>query len=292
MSIGTHLAERVMSVFETRLVIVAGKGGVGKTTVSAVLARAAANSGRRVLVVELDGKPALGGLVPGIEVRPISAAAALEEYLHEHGFRMIARRLASTGVIDVVGTAAPGIHDLVVLGKLKQLERSGEWDLIVVDGPAAGHAVTFLTSAAGLRDAVRSGPVRSQADEVVEMLGDQERCQVVLVTVPETTPVNELLETIDVLRDRVGVRLGSVIVNQVDDGPRLPDPDGVSFGRTRTHVDDARAAAAFRRTRRGAQAEELSRLGVLACERIELPAIPSADLAPSDIDRLAAGMLR
>ena len=292
MSIGTHLAERVMSVFETRLVIVAGKGGVGKTTVSAVLARAAADTGRRVLVVELDGKPALGGLVPGIEVRPISAAAALEEYLHEHGFRMIARRLASTGVIDVVGTAAPGIHDLVVLGKLKQLERSGEWDLIVVDGPAAGHAVTFLTSAAGLRDAVRSGPVRSQADEVVEMLGDQERCQVVLVTVPETTPVNELLETIDVLRDRVGVRLGSVIVNQVDDGPRLPDPDGVSFGRTRTHVDDARAAAAFRRTRRGAQAEELSRLGELACERIDLPAIPSADLAPSDIDRLAAGVLR
>ena len=148
-----------------------------------------------MLLVELDGKLALAGLVPYLEVRPISAAEALEEYLHEHGFRVIAKRLATTGVIDVVGTAAPGIDDLVVLGKVKQLERSGEWDLIVVDGPAAGHAVTFLTSAAGLRDAVRSGPVRAQADEVVTMLGDPARCQVVLVTVLETTPVNELLET-------------------------------------------------------------------------------------------------
>ena len=293
MSIPTHLAERVMSVFDTRLVIVAGKGGVGKTTVSAVLARAGADDGRRVLVVELDGKPALAGLVPDLEVRSISAAAALEEYLHEHGFRMIAKRLASTGVIDVVGTAAPGIHDLVVLGKLKQLERSGEWDLIVVDGPAAGHAVTFLTSPAGLRDAVRSGPIRSQADDVVEMLGNHERCQVVLVTVPETTPVNELLETIDLLRARVDVRLGPVIVNQLDDSSPLPDPAAVSFGRIRTHVDDARAAAEFRRIHRSGQAEELVRLSKhVGSGQIQLPAIASADLEPGDIEHLAARLPR
>ena len=79
-------------------------------------------------------------------------------------------------MIDVVATAAPGIDDIVVLGKIKQLERSGEWDVIVVDGPAAGHAVTFLTSAAGLHDAVRGGPVRVQADEVLELLRDPTRC--------------------------------------------------------------------------------------------------------------------
>jgi anion-transporting ArsA/GET3 family ATPase len=282
-----------MSVFDVRLVIVAGKGGVGKTTVSAALARAAADEGRRVLVVELDGKSALAGLVPDLEVRRISAAAALEEYLHEHGFRVIAKRLASTGVIDVVGTAAPGIHDLVVLGKLKQLERSGDWDLIVVDGPAAGHAVTFLTSPAGLRDAVRSGPVRSQADDVVEMLGDHGRCQAVLVTVPETTPVNELFETIDLLRERVALRLGPVVVNQVDEGSPLPDPATVPFGRTRTHVDDACAAAEFRMIRRRHQAEELARLGArLGGAQIQLPAIPSADLEPGDIDRIAGSLRR
>ena len=292
MSISTHLAELgVMSVMDTRLVIVAGKGGVGKTTVSAVLARAAADAGRRVLLVELDGKPALAGLVPDLEVRPISAAEALEEYLHEHGFRVIAKRLATTGVIDVVGTAAPGIADLVVLGKVKQLERSGEWDLIVVDGPAAGHAVTFLTSAAGLRDAVRSGPVRAQADEVVTMLGDPARCQVVLVTVLETTPVNELLETTEVLRQRVDVRLGPVVVNQLDDGPPLPDPVAVSFGRTRTHVAEAVAAAEFRRMRRAAQADELERIrDAIGCEHIVLPTVPTAALEPSDIVTLAASL--
>jgi hypothetical protein len=124
--------------------------------------------GRRVLVVELDGKPALAELIPDIEVPPSRLPVALDEYLREHGFARIAKRLNRTGVIDVVGTAAPGIDDIVVLGKIKQLERSGEYDLIVVDGPAAGHAITFLTSAAGLADAVR-GPVRygAQADDVL-----------------------------------------------------------------------------------------------------------------------------
>ena len=179
----------------SNLVIVAGKGGVGKTTVTAVLARAAADAGQRVLVIELDGKPALADLVPDLDVRSISAADSLEEYLFEHGFKRIAKRLASTGVIDVIGTAAPGIDDLVVLGKIKQLERSNQWDLIVVDGPAAGHAITFLTSASGLLDAVRGGPVRDQAQDVLDLLRDPRRCQVLLVTLPEATPVNELIET-------------------------------------------------------------------------------------------------
>ncbi len=294
MSKPTHLTEfDVTSVFGTGLVIVAGKGGVGKTTVSAVLARAAANNGRRVLVVELDGKPTLAGLVPDLELRQISAADALEEYLYDHGFRMIAKRLASTGVIDVVGTAAPGIDDLVVLGKLKQLERSGEWDVVVVDGPAAGHAVTFLTSAAGLRDAVRSGPVRAQADDVLDLLADHDRCQVVLVTLPETTPVNELIETAEIVERRVGVRLGPVIVNQVDDAPPLPDPDSVSFGRARNYVDDAVAAARFRTERHAAQSAELDRLAAaITLDRIVLGALPTAALTPDDIATLAEGLPR
>ena len=188
----------------SRVTIVAGKGGVGKTTVTAVLARAAADAGHRVLVVELDGKPVLGELAGDLPCESIGAPAALEEYLRDHGFGRFAKRLSSSGVIDVVATAAPGIDDIVVLGKIKQLERSGRWDVIVVDGPAAGHAVTFLLAAAGLRDAVRGGPVRTQADDVAAMLGDPARAQVVLVTVPETTPVNEAIETAYALEDRVG----------------------------------------------------------------------------------------
>jgi anion-transporting ArsA/GET3 family ATPase len=277
----------------SNLVIVAGKGGVGKTTVTAVLARAAADAGQRVLVIELDGKPALADLVPDLDVRSISAADSLEEYLYEHGFKRIAKRLASTGVIDVIGTAAPGIDDLVVLGKVKQLERSNQWDLIVVDGPAAGHAITFLTSATGLLDAVRGGPVRDQAQDVLDMLRDPRRCQVLLVTLPEATPVNELIETWAALEARVGVHLASIVVNQADLGDPLPDPDQVDFGRARTQIDDALAAADFRRTHLEVQAAELERLtSEVPLPQIHLSARPVAGLSPADIAALAEELVR
>jgi anion-transporting ArsA/GET3 family ATPase len=283
-------AAELSALIAARVVIVAGKGGVGKTTVTAVLARAAAELGRRVLVIELDGKPALEHLLPDLDVRRILARDALDEYLREHGFARIAKRLARTGVIDVVGTAAPGIDDVVVLGKIKHLERSGEWDLIVVDGPAAGHAITFLTSAVGLADAVSSGPVRAQSDDVLELLGDPDRCQVVLVTVPEATPVNELVETAFALEDRVGVQLGPVVVNAVDVGAALPDPDAVEALAAVAPGDAEvlRAAARYRTARRAMQQGELERLGAaLPLSTAVLPLLPVAGLAPADVDALA-----
>lgn len=272
----------------SRLVIVAGKGGVGKTTVTAVLARAAADAGRSVLVVELDGKATLGEWLPDLEVEHISAARSLEEYLLEHGFRRIAKRLTKTGVIEVIGTAAPGIDDLVVLGKLKQLERTGKWDLVIVDGPAAGHAVTFLTTPAGLRDAVRGGPVGEQADDVLAMLADPLRCSIVLVTVPESTPVNELIETAHAVRTRIGADLGPVVVNRFDPGPEPPDPGTVDFGRLRAQVDDARAAATFRRKRLAIQTSEMARIEAeFGNDVVTVPWMPVADLDADAIDVLA-----
>lgn len=278
------------ALITSRLVVVAGKGGVGKTTVTAVLARAAADAGQRVLVIELDGKRTLDGWLPDVDVRHISASTSLEEYLLEHGFRRIAKRLTKTGVIEVIGTAAPGIDDLVVLGKIKQLERSGEWDLIVVDGPAAGHAVTFLTTPAGLRDAVSGGPVGDQADDVLAMLADPARCSIVLVTLPESTPVNELIETADAIRTRVGAELGPVVVNRLDTAAAPPDPDHVDFGRATVQVDDARSAASFRRERLAVQAEELARVTQRFATVVRLPWQPVADLGPSDIAALAEAL--
>jgi len=276
-----------------RVTVVAGKGGVGKTTVTAVLATAAAAAGRRVLAVELDGKPVLATLLGDIDHLGLSAKLALEEYLRDHGFGRVAKRLAASGVIDVVSTAAPGIDDIVVLGKIKQLERSGDYDVIVVDGPAAGHAVTMLTSASGLRDAVTSGPVRAQADEVLEMLQDPTRLQVALVTSPETTPVNETVETAFRLEDLVGVRLAPVIVNGVDVGPA---GDGASVPSLLTgrltgrleHLDvdgsdrdDLAAAAAFRDERRAVQRDAIAQLAAaLPLEQIHVPLSGTAlDLA-------------
>ena len=271
--------------------MVAGKGGVGKTTVTAAIARAASRAGRRVLVVELDGKPALAELVPDLDVVTISAPDALDEYLRDNGFARIAKRLNRTGVIDMVGTAAPGIDDIVVLGKIKQLERSGLHDLIVVDGPAAGHAITFLMSAAGLADSVRSGPVRNQADDVLELLHDGSRCQVVLVTTAETTPVNEAVETAFALEDRVGVQLGPVVVNGVDVGVELPDEAATAAAVADLEPDVAQTlidAAEFRRSRRAMEADELHRLAEqLPLPQVVLPARPVAGLGPADIDILA-----
>ncbi|MEO5901849.1 MAG: ArsA-related P-loop ATPase, partial [Ilumatobacteraceae bacterium] len=201
--------------------VVAGKGGVGKTTVTAVLARAAVRRGLRVLVVELDGRPGLATLLGDVPIVTITAADALAEYLDTHGLRRVSRRLISSGVIDVVATAAPGIEDIVVLGKIKQLERSGDWDLILVDGPAAGHAITLLQAAAGMLATVRGGPLHTQAAEVAGMLADPARAQVVLVTLPETTPVNELIDTAYALEDKAHVHLGPVVINAVDIGDPL-----------------------------------------------------------------------
>src|SRR5215510_13418635 len=210
----------------SRVVIVAGKGGVGKTTVTAALAVAAARAGLRVLILEVEGKSGLAGcfgrpplaydeaeMAPGVRARTLTPDDALVEYLEDHGLRRIGRRLASSGALEVVATAVPGMKDILVLGKVKQLERAGAADLILVDAPAAGHAVSFLLSARGLLDAVRVGPIRKQATDVVELLSDPARCQVMLVTVPEETPVTELVETALAIEDRAGVALGPVVVN-------------------------------------------------------------------------------
>lgn len=269
----------------TRLVVVAGKGGVGKTTVTAVLARAAKRCGYRVLAVELDGKPGLAALVgEDVPVLTLTGPAGLEEYLEAHGLRRVAKRLSSSGVIEVVATAAPGIDDIIVLGKLKQLERSGEHDLIVVDGPAAGHAITFLLAARSLLDTVRGGPIRTQAGDVLELLGDPARCQVVLVTLPETTPVNEVVETAYALEERVGVQLGPIVVNGVDDGEPIAIPD------------DAPAplaeAARYRNDRRALHRTSLARLAdLLALAQLHLPHVPSAGLGADDVDALAGELL-
>ena len=264
-----------------RVAIVAGKGGVGKTTVTAVLARAAIRRGLRVLVVELDGKPSLTRLVPDIAVQQLSATAALAEYLDTHGLSRVTKRLASRGIIDVVAKASPGIDDIVVLGKIKQLERSGLYDLVVVDGPAAGHAITFLLAAKSLLATVRSGPVHTQATDVMAMLADPTRCQVVLVTLPETTPVNEAVETAYALEERVGVHLGPVVVNSVDTGPILA-------AERAEEGSPMRSAAAFRNARRTMHHAECDRLSEeLALPQLHLPTVPGSHLSAASIDLLA-----
>jgi anion-transporting ArsA/GET3 family ATPase len=305
--------------------IVAGKGGVGKTTVSAALARMAARTGLRTLLVDVEGTgalPALFGAGPldyetvtlqpptesaaEIVGRAITPDDALIEYLGDHGLRRVSKRLTSTGTLDLVATAIPGIRDILVLGKVKQLEQAaarglpGAVDFIVVDAPAAGHAVTFLASARGLLDAVGVGAIRTQAADVVSLLTDPIRCQVLLVTLPEETPVNEAIETGFHLEDRAGVALGPIVVNAIY--PHLNLPGDVRGAATDAGVvlDDPAVlalteAALFRRHRQELQELQLTRLSEgLPLAQLHLPFVWSTDLGPPEMevltDALAAGV--
>lgn len=305
---------------QTRVFIVAGKGGVGKTTVSAALARMAAAAGLSTLVVDVEGTSGLaaafghdealtydevvlsaggGNGAAEVRARTLTPDDALLEYLDAHGMGRIARKLASTGAVDVVATAAPGIKDILVLGKVKQLERAGAADVIVVDAPAAGHAVTFLSSACGLLDAVGVGPIRAQAEDVVELLADPERCQVLLVTLPEETPVNEVVETAYKLEDRVGVSLAPVVVNGLYPPVDGLDVDpGAEAARAGVHLrageaDALAGAARFRSSRTALQVEQVERLAkALPLPQLQLPFLFTTEVGPAEVEALAEALAR
>lgn len=265
-----------------RVLLVLGKGGVGRTAVTAVIARAAASDGLRVLVIGLDGRPTLGELCRGsdVTVRMVSAGSALEDYLLDQGFGGFARRLAESGIIEVVGAAAPGIHDLVVLGKVKQFANEGRWDLIVVDAPAAGHATSMLTSVDGLLDIVDGGPIREQALAVRAVLRDPARAAAVLVTLPETTPVNESLELAAVTREVVGVSVAAGVISSVEPVLDLPDPT-VADGPLGAVIERGRATAAVTR-----DAIDRFTAGVDA-PVARLPRLPVAGVDADDAELLA-----
>ena len=299
----------------SRVLIVAGKGGVGKSTMSAALARTAARAGISTLLVRLTpggpisrlfAQPELTTLEQTLHVgggpdgdadirgRLVTPDKALAEYLADHGLARITRRLASTGAIDVVTTAAPGIRDLLVLGRVKAMETGKAADLIVLDAPAAGHAVSFLQSPTGLRRAVGAGPIATQADDVLAMLADPGRCRVMLVTLAEETPVNEVVETAFALEDEIGVALGPVIVNGLVDVPQGLDGDLDALLATNApelstnDVAALRDAAAFRMRWASRQREQVARLSdSLPLAQLTTPQLFTSAPGPRELETLA-----
>ena len=283
----------------SRVLIVAGKGGVGKTTVSAVLAKAAASTGLTVRVVAIDEESPLGELLglpaplgpkvvkvtPQISAQLVTPMQALDDYLRDHGMRGVTGQLARLGILDVVASAAPGIDDILVLAKIKQLDKQKIADLIIVDAPAAGHAIPFLRAPRALREIISVGPVNTQAVEAGELLADASRCQVMLVALAEETPVNEAIETAFALEEDIGVALAPVVINAL-----YPSIDGLVAP---PRVTSALAGAArFRLARLAAQQEHRARLALeLPLPQLVLPFVFDAALSAASVDQLAVQLI-
>jgi arsenite/tail-anchored protein-transporting ATPase len=299
----------------SRVLIVVGKGGVGTSTVAAATAVLAAQHGLDVLLVAVDGKPGLGPLLGGgpLTITPqtlgeptaaggrirgctITPKQAFNDYLELKGFGSVLRKAASAASFDVIAGSTPGMEHLLVLGKIKELDRERAADLIIVDVPPAGHATPFLRSAAGLQRAVDSGPVREQADEVAALLTDPTRTQCLLVTLAEETPVNEVVELAGDLTE-LGLAMAAVVVNACwPDRPGLAmsvtaaaKAQGVTLpAATRRALD---AAVDVGRRRLAVQREQLAQLDArLPLPRLQMPRLPVARLLPEHLSTLAAAL--
>jgi anion-transporting ArsA/GET3 family ATPase len=246
-------------LLDRRLLFFTGKGGVGKSTMAAATAMLAADRGRRVLLVDVDGKGDLATLFehppvgfkpvqvhPGVLAMSMDTEASLQEYLRLNLKVPVLGRLGPLArVLDFVATAAPGVKEILTVGKIcwetrEAIAGRADFDMVVVDASASGHIVAQLGAPAAIQELVDVGPVRSQTDWLVDLLSDPAVTGVNVVTTPEEMPVAETIELVSRLRAEVNTPLATVIVNRV-----LPELFTVADEETFAALREAAATAAL-----------------------------------------------
>jgi anion-transporting ArsA/GET3 family ATPase len=224
-----------------RLHVVTGKGGTGKTTVAAAMALSLAEQGKRVLLVEVEGRQGLAQLfdvppLPYVERRiaqgpgggevfalAVDAEAALLEYLDMYyHLGRAGKALDKVGAIDFVTTIAPGLRDVLLTGKVYEATRRKShgrlaYDAVVLDAPPTGRIAPFLNVNHEVADLAKVGPIRNQADAIMGMLRS-DVTRIHLVTLLEEMPVQETLDAVEHL-EALDLRIGSVVVNMVRNSP-------------------------------------------------------------------------
>jgi anion-transporting ArsA/GET3 family ATPase len=219
----------VTDLLDRRLLFVTGKGGVGKTTVAAALGDLAASHGKRTLLCEVDAKGNLADvfetapiafrereIAPGLWAMAMSTEESLKEYLSlQLKMPLLGRIGPLARTFDFVANAAPGVKEILVVGKVCWEVHERHYDLVVVDAPASGHVVGQLAAPEAIRDLVKVGRVRDQTDWMLDILGDRGQTGVVVVATPEEMPVVETLELAERLDAETVVDLAAVVVNRV-----------------------------------------------------------------------------
>jgi anion-transporting ArsA/GET3 family ATPase len=224
-----------MDILDRRLLVVTGKGGVGKTTVASALAWHGASLGKRVLLCELDAKGDLLASLQGVSARasaPLSFAPrevhprlhamvmdpeeSLKEYLRIYlRLPLVTRIGLLSNAFDFLANAAPGVREIVTIGKLAHEVRERHYDLVVVDATASGHIVGLLRAPQAINELVKAGLLRSQTAWILDILGDPKLTGVVAVATPEELPVSETAELFTNLASQTNVSVQTVVVNRV-----------------------------------------------------------------------------
>ncbi len=212
-----------------RLLIVSGKGGVGKSAVTAALATSAHRAGRSVLAIDVVGSGGLAAhfgigslafapkeLRPGLHAMAMDRSKALIEYLHvQAGLPGIATLAPAARAFDALAGAAPGVREIVTLGKILWETRSGRYDLVVADCLPTGQVSGLLRAPSTIAELVPTGRIRQQAEWMRGLLGDPAATQLVLVTLPEELPVVETEETLAYLLEQQLVGDHLIVANRV-----------------------------------------------------------------------------
>jgi anion-transporting ArsA/GET3 family ATPase len=282
MSVLDRLAER-------QLVVVTGKGGVGKTTLTSVLGRLLAERGKRVLLLEVDPRESLhqalgtepsgGAMVqagPDLWIQNLKPEVVIEGMVGEKvPIAYLARKIVESTAFHQFVEGAPGLKETALLGYAYRMVsgRRPKADLILVDAPATGHGATLLSAPGLLAQAAQGGQLGEMASELAAFLADPARCCVVLATLAEEMPVQETLELLDLLRSKLGIRADLVVADAIY--PELAQ--GVAAG----------PGADLLRARRRLNEEELARLrAAWPGPLVELPLL-ALDRGPALIGALA-----
>lgn len=298
------ISQRGDSLLDRRLLVNIGKGGVGKSTLTAAMAVAASFRGKRVLVCEvrtrermssLLGAPpvgsAIGRLREGIDGVVLEPKEAMREYaMMQLRHRALYQAVFENRWVSKFLGFLPSLPELVMLGKALFHVREGRWDLVLLDSPATGHGITFLGVPQALRNTLPSGALRSEADWMHDLLVDPETTAINLVTLPEELAVNETRELAERTESSLGMSLGWLFLNRHVAGRFSREECDALLGGLGSPVLDAAAqAAAIHRLRSELSARYEEELRSLGLPLLPIPWLhPEEELGPASVEEIAA----